>query len=180
VLGISMGAATAILAAADSPRLGAVVADSPYARLRNPVRAAICQRGYPRAVSPVLAWSVCTVASLHLRGGLDPIQVVDRIAPRALLIIHGQADELIPVEDAHALYARAGEPKQLWVVPEVAHARVAEVEPAAYAERVKTFFEQSLLRAGAAVEPTGEPAAAAGAEHGDDVRQRQLTKVDGG
>ena len=147
VLGVSMGAATAILAAADSPRIAAVAADSPFARLRNPVRAAICQRGYPRAVSPMLAWCVCTAASwrLRVRGGLDPIDVVDRVAPRPLLIVHGEADELIPVEDAYALYARAGEPKQLWIVPDVTHARVAEVEPHAYAERITAFFERWLL-----------------------------------
>ena len=147
VLGISMGAAAAILAAAESARIAAVAADSPFARLRSPVGAAICQRGYPRAVSPVLAWSVCTVASwqLRVRRGLDPIDVVHRIAPRPLLIVHGEADALIPVENAYALYARAGEPKELWIVPDVAHARVAEVDAAAYAERVSAFFERWLL-----------------------------------
>jgi uncharacterized protein len=177
VLGISMGAATAILAAAETERIGAIAADSPFARLRNPVRAAICQRGYPRAVSPLLAWSVCAVANLHMKGFADPIEVVDRIAPRPLLIIHGEADTLIPVDNAQALFARAGEPKELWVVPEVAHARVAEVEPAAYAERITRFFERWLL-AGAAFEAGREPGATASAGHGDHVGQRELSEVD--
>jgi len=180
VLGISMGAATAILAAADSPRIGAVAADSPYARLRDPVRAAICQRGYPRAVSPLLAWSVCSVASLHARGALDPIQVVHRIAPRPLLLIHGEADDLIPVDNAHALYAQAGQPKELWVVPEVGHARVAEVEPRAYADRITSFFEASLLVGGGASEAGGQPTAATGAGHRDNISERELGEVNRG
>jgi uncharacterized protein len=175
VLGISMGGATAILAAGENPRIGAVIADSPFARLRSPVRAAICQRGYPRSVSPVLAWTVCTIASwqVKVRGGLDPIDVVHRIAPRPLLIVHGEADELIPVENAYALYRRAGEPKELWVVPGVEHARVPEVQPRAYAERVAAFFERWLL-----VQPGGQPATATGTSHGDDVGQGDLEEVD--
>jgi fermentation-respiration switch protein FrsA (DUF1100 family) len=149
VLGISMGGATAILAAGleERPRIAAVVADSPFARLRSPVLAAICERGYPRAVSPVLAWSVCTIAGWQVRArrALDPIDVVQRIAPRPLLIIHGEADALIPVENAYALYHRAGQPKELWVVPGVEHARVAESDLRAYADRVRTFFERWLL-----------------------------------
>ena len=175
VLGISMGGATAILAAAETSRIAAVVADSPFARLRSPVHAAICRRGYPRAVSPLLTWSVCTIASwqVRVRGGLDPIDVVHRIAPRPLFIIHGEADWLIPVENAHDLYRRAGEPKELWVVPGVDHACVPQAEPRVYSERVAAFFERWLL-----VEPSRQPATTAGARHGHDVGQRQLEEVD--
>ena len=179
VLGISMGGATAILAAAESPRIAAVAADSPFARLRSPVAAAVCQRGYPRAVSPLLAWSICAVANRRVRGGREPLDVVQRLAPRPLLIIHGEADELTPVQNAYALYERAGEPKQLWVVPEVGHARVPEVEPRRYAERVGGFFDRWLLP-GPSVEARREPAAAARTRHGDDVVQRELTEVDRG
>ena len=82
-------------------------------------------------------------------------------------------DALIPVENAYALYQRAGQPKELWVVPGVEHARVAESDLRAYADRVRTFFERWLLQ------PRGQPAAAAGSRHGDDVREGQLQEVDG-
>jgi fermentation-respiration switch protein FrsA (DUF1100 family) len=177
VLGISMGGAAAILAAAEFPQIAAVVADSPFARLRSPVREAICARGYPRQLSPLLAWSVCTVAAQlgSLRGAWhDPIDVVQRIAPRPLLLIHGEADDLIPVDNAYALYRRAGQPCELWIVPEVGHARVAEIEPVAYGSRVLGFFERWL----AASEPGRQPAAATGASHRQDVGDRELYEVD--
>jgi pimeloyl-ACP methyl ester carboxylesterase len=148
LLGMSMGGAAAVLAAADCPEVGAVVADSPFARLRTPVRLSICQRGYPKLLSPTLAWAVCTTSAWLLgtvRGGWpDPMHVVNRIAPRPLLIIHGGADDLIPVQEAEALYRLAGEPKELWVVPGVGHARVAEADPPSYSERVTAFFQRSL------------------------------------
>jgi uncharacterized protein len=145
--GISMGAAASIIAAAECPSVVAVVADSPFARLSSPVGEAICQRGYPRSISPLLAWSVCTTAGWLVPMGrnrrwLDPIDVVHRIAPRPMLFIHGQADELTPVDNSRRLYERAGEPKELWVVPEVAHAGVAAMEPRAYADRTRAFFER--------------------------------------
>jgi uncharacterized protein len=178
VLGISMGGATAILAAGleERPRIGAVVADSAFARLRSPVLAAICERGYPRAVSPVLAWSVCTIAGWQVRArrALDPIDVVDRLAPRPLLIIHGEADVLTPVDNAYALYERAGQPKELWVAPGIEHARVAESDMRTYGDRVRAFFQRWLLESGS------QPAAATGAGHGHDVGQRQLEEVDRG
>ena len=175
VLGVSMGGAAAIHAAAENQRISAVVADSSFARLRGPVFEAICARGYPRRVAGVLAWSVCTVApwlgAPRGRPWRDPLDVVDRIAPRPLLLIHGEADDFVALEQANALFARAAEPKALWIVPEAGHARAAEIDPAAYAQRVRTFFTRALRA-------TGEPTAAAGADHGDDVGDGQLDEVD--
>jgi putative redox protein len=38
---------------------------------------------------------------------------VSAIAPRPLLLVHGDADEVVPYADAEALFALAGEPKEL-------------------------------------------------------------------
>ncbi len=149
VLGISMGAAASILAAAECPPITCVVADSPFARLDTPVRMAVRARGYPRPLVPAIARSIGLVAGWRLGtigGWLDPIDVVDRLTPRPLFLIHGQADDLIPVEETHALWRRAGEPKEMWILPEVGHARAAEVEPRAYAEKVARFFREHLSR----------------------------------
>jgi dipeptidyl aminopeptidase/acylaminoacyl peptidase len=50
-----------------------------------------------------------------------PIKYVDKIAPRPLLIIHGDVDETVPVEHAEKLYARAGNPKEKVIIPGGAH-----------------------------------------------------------
>ncbi|NLA05180.1 MAG: alpha/beta hydrolase [Firmicutes bacterium] len=44
-----------------------------------------------------------------------------KISPRPLLLIHGTADEVVPVEEAHLLYGRAGEPKELSLIEGADH-----------------------------------------------------------
>jgi fermentation-respiration switch protein FrsA (DUF1100 family) len=47
----------------------------------------------------------------------DPVRLVHWIAPRALLLIPGEKDSLIPVKAVRETYERAGEPKGLTVLP---------------------------------------------------------------
>jgi pimeloyl-ACP methyl ester carboxylesterase len=50
-----------------------------------------------------------------------PAAVVDRIAPRPLLLIHGQENRLHSVEESRDLYARAKEPKRLVILDGSGH-----------------------------------------------------------
>lgn len=67
---------------------------------------------------------------LHTRVATDrwdplpesPLQVVGRIAPTPLLLVHGDADAYFPLEHPQALAAAAGEPNELWIVPGFGHA----------------------------------------------------------
>lgn len=151
VLGVSMGGATAILAAAESPLIEVVVADSSFAALRNAVRESARMRGYPGLLLRPWAYLSCRTAAWRLRYPMrlgDPLSVVASVAPRPLLLIHGEQDSLILAENARSLYAAAGEPKELWMLPGVEHARAIEENGDAYRERVLEFFRRWLLRSG--------------------------------
>ncbi len=52
---------------------------------------------------------------------VSPIDYVAGISPRPLLLVHGSRDETVGVSDAHKLYTRAGEPKQLVIVDGAEH-----------------------------------------------------------
>jgi len=52
---------------------------------------------------------------------LSPINYVAKISPRPLLLVHGSRDDTVKVSDAHRLYARAGEPKQIIIVDGAQH-----------------------------------------------------------
>ena len=145
VFGFSMGAAVALLAAATEPRIAAVVADSAFTSGRDVVAHNIRgSLGLPPEMLVVAADEVVRLRHGYRFSQARPIDAVGRIAPRPLLIIHGEGDSMVPVEHAHQLYQRAGEPRDLWIVPGVEHCGGYFLDRPAYCHRVITFFEQYL------------------------------------
>jgi alpha-beta hydrolase superfamily lysophospholipase len=144
VIGYSMGAAVAILVAAADPTIQAVVADSPFASIRD-VLTNVYQR---RRLPPRFLLELSDVINRWRYGyqfeAVRPVDVVADIAPRPLFIIHGSADSLIPVEQGERLYAAAGEPKELWIVENAIHCGAYFLDRPGYVQRVTTFFEEAL------------------------------------
>jgi dienelactone hydrolase len=50
-----------------------------------------------------------------------PQEVVARLAPRPLLIVHAEADDLTPIDEAYALYDAATGPKRMITIPGACH-----------------------------------------------------------
>ena len=59
-------------------------------------------------------------------------------------MIHGEADTYIKPEMAEALFARAREPKDLWLVPRAKHNQALHLAGDEYRRRVLEFFECHL------------------------------------
>jgi uncharacterized protein len=55
----------------------------------------------------------------------SPIEVVHRVAPTPLLIVHGGRDHYFPTDHATALHAATGGHADLWLFPELRHAESA-------------------------------------------------------
>jgi pimeloyl-ACP methyl ester carboxylesterase len=51
----------------------------------------------------------------------SPEALVERIAPRPLLLIHGADDRLVPPDESRGLFARARDPRRLEVMPGMGH-----------------------------------------------------------
>ncbi|MFN8515835.1 MAG: alpha/beta hydrolase [Chloroflexia bacterium] len=145
-LGMSMGAAATVIAAArGAGDRGAVVADSGFTSLESIVvgglRVLYRLPAFPFA--PLIVRFGELLLGARIRE-MRPIDHIGRIAPRPLLIVHGERDRLIPVAEGHALFAAAGESAELWVVPEVGHARAAGKVAEEYVRRVDAFFGAAL------------------------------------
>jgi pimeloyl-ACP methyl ester carboxylesterase len=82
-----------------------------------------------------------------------------RLAPRPLFMVHGEKDSYIGPDIARALFAAAGEPKELWVVPKAKHNRCREVAGAEYSDRVAAFFLANAPRASKATAREAVPKA---------------------
>lgn len=157
-VGFSMGAAVALRHAAAFSGVAAVVAISGpsrwYYRDTAPMRRVhwVIEKPLGRLTGRVLRRT--RIAS-H---GWDPVpepphSAAARIAPIPLLIVHGDADPLFPVEHAQALYAAAGAPKALWIEPGFGHAEAAA--PPGLLARIGTWVAVSAAHHGPPIMPDG-------------------------
>jgi uncharacterized protein len=89
----------------------------------------------------------CYVALRAYGQSLDmpPKNVIGSIAPRAVLIIGGELDPLVPARVARQLFSAAGSPKQLWLVPRAHHTDFAQIAGPEYRDRLTGFFDRTLL-----------------------------------
>jgi pimeloyl-ACP methyl ester carboxylesterase len=148
VIGSSQGATSAIVAAARDQRITAVIAQSTGTNLADMMSANAALRWLPRAAIDLM------VAHFYYRQGADwptirsggvwPIDVIGRISPRPILIIHGEFDEMVPLALAEQIYAAAGEPKQFWEVEGAGHRGLRQHAGDAYAKRIVDFYREYL------------------------------------
>ena len=144
VIGFSLGAASAILAAARSIDIDAVVADSSFADLRTTLARHLANAAHLPA--PLVEYGLFLYGSLS---GTDPASVspetvVTRVGPRPLLFIDGTADDVVSPADSAVLWAAAGSTAQRWEVPGAGHVRSYDADPAAYTARVLRFFADAM------------------------------------
>lgn len=143
VLGVSMGAASSTLAAAEEPAIGALVADSGYAAILPIIRQ---EWGSASHLPGFFLPSTLLMARMmygYDLGTARPVDVIGTIAPRPVLIIHGTADTLIPIANADALQA-ADPAAELWKVEGATHGQSITVAGAAYVQRVAAFFDMHV------------------------------------
>jgi uncharacterized protein len=151
VLGVSLGAGEALLAAAHDHDIAAVVADSAWtdehAQLDRmgslPVGPlAVPALPYEPALVDLLAGARLEVAR--------PIAAIGSIAPRAVMLIHSadDANATTPLAGERALFTAAGAPKEEWIAPSGGHAGALGAHPSEYEAHVLAFFGTYLrLRA---------------------------------
>lgn len=146
VFALSMGAAVTAVAMGDHPEPKCAVLESPFSDFRRVVR----QWAWNHYKIPYFPLIMITLLMLRLRvgesdvSGHSPVSNVARIAPRPLLVIGGDCDALMPVEDVRRVFAAAGEPKQLWILPEATHGKCFEAGGLEYETRVASFFKRHL------------------------------------
>ncbi|MFO0950247.1 MAG: alpha/beta fold hydrolase [Isosphaeraceae bacterium] len=157
VWGRSMGAAIAARAAANDPRIGAVVLEAPYVDLEVTLTRVLRRRRVPLA--GLLAWVVLRRAERLAGVSLArprPIDVAARVHV-PVLVLHGTDDTLIPPEEARRLAAAFPSPAAYLEVPGAGHNSVVEAGGAALLEHVATFLDRSLALT--ARDETGSPRA---------------------
>ena len=152
--GVSMGAAAALMAAADTRDVAAVISDSTFLNFPDVVkhhyylaRSIIRRRwwwfpplpSFPIA-DEVIYWSAWRD---HFRpSDFDLEKVVERINPRPILFIAVEADPRMPPSIARTLYSVASSPqKQIVVLPGNRHGEGFNLANQQYEEAVMQFLK---------------------------------------
>ncbi len=140
--GVSMGAAAALMAAAETPAVQAVISDSTFLSFRNVivhhVRLFFHLPSFPVA-DEIIAWSAW-------RGHFEPSQfdlrkAVRRINPRPILFVAVRHDPRMPPWIAEELYGLATNPqKMIVIVPGYRHGEGFNSGRAPYEAAVQKFL----------------------------------------
>ena len=147
LLGWSLGAATALLAAAEEPAIKAVVSDSSFADVHDLIAQETARATvFPQWVVPVFIPGMKIISRILY--GIDVGAVVPERAAGTLgypiLVIHGEADERVPAEQSVRIHASAAAGSELWLSPGSEHADAVIDAPDEYVERVDAYFRGRL------------------------------------
>ena len=116
VFGQSLGGALGVYALAStgmSHKIRALILDSTFSDYHRIAR--------DKLSSFWLTWPFQYPLSWLISDRYSPVRQIARISPTPVLIVHSQADMIIPVDHARRLFAAAKQPKELWIVPDGAH-----------------------------------------------------------
>ena len=143
--GLSMGGMVAICEAAQNPEIACVVAEASYYSFRRVVsRWAWVHNKVPYfPLMPMILHYIRRNLAVNPEQ-FSPKHNIAKIASRPVFIIHGRYDNLVPAAQAKMLFKRAGEPKEIWLVPGAKHNQCAEVGGFEYKQRLSEFFRKNL------------------------------------
>lgn len=144
--GISMGAATVLLATGDDvpKNVKAVIEDCAYSSFYDELNYQI------KKLFHIPGWLLIPAASfvLRFRAGIaiKDVDVIGAVRKSSVptLFIHGQDDQFIPVSMGEALYQNAACPKQWLAIDDAGHAMSQTVNPHLYWKTVDTFLQETL------------------------------------
>ena len=125
--GQSLGGAALLRALPDlinKERLSGVIEESGFYSYRTIARQRLAQRWF--------TWPVQWLAPLLVSDEYFPEEHIASIAPLPLLVVHGDADMVVPVSHGRKIFDLARDPKEYWEIPGGGHINAFYVNGGAY------------------------------------------------
>src|SRR6476646_5530090 len=118
IAGFRLGGTLAIVVAADDDRVRGIATFAAPASLRTWVREPEWFLEYARrtGVLRTEGYPPDPAAWVRAIANLDPVDASRQLAPRPWLLVHGSADDVVPVDDARLLAEAAGPSAELRIV----------------------------------------------------------------
>jgi pimeloyl-ACP methyl ester carboxylesterase len=178
VWGVSLGGATATLAAAEDRQIAGLICDSSFRSLPDTLRHHIdLFRRFHWSLRLVPSWPTSEIALFWIgrRGGFDPAAVdveaaAGMMGSRPCLFVCNEGDRRMPSQIAFDLQAAAGPQAQVLVVPGESHGGAYREGTAPYQRAVQDLLEQVLAAEEAMAPATAAAATGSSAGLGGAVR----------
>ena len=145
LLGRSAGATASLIAAIDSEKIDAVVADSPFASIKL---ASESYGGYENnplfdLLFPLYGLGANQMLETDIIEKTDLTERIKNLR-KPVFFIHGDGDEVLYPKNTKVLYESKPAEKQLWTPEGVGHVGGFEEREQEYRQRVVNFFDSNL------------------------------------
>lgn len=147
LMGFSTGASASIMAAAESTKVDAVIADSPYADLHSYFLNNLDQW----TDMPAFLFNRTITIGIEITGGIDtsnasPVNALTADNPPNMLLIHAKEDKLIPIVNSIELFqkysALNSSGAEFWQIEGGGHADGYTKNKSEYLKKVFAFLEK--------------------------------------
>jgi fermentation-respiration switch protein FrsA (DUF1100 family) len=136
VFGQSLGGAVATVVSAQDTRVNSAVLEAAFNSYRGMAFDVLGRSAWTWLLYPIAPWFVGTK--------YDPEKWIAKISPRPVLLIHGDADTVVPPWTSERLYERAQEPKRLWIVKDANHLQCRSQAGEDYDKTIADFFRAAF------------------------------------
>ncbi|MBK1643988.1 alpha/beta hydrolase [Thiocapsa imhoffii] len=127
VLGHSVGAGAALFEASRNPHIAALISIAAFAHPSQVTEDAVRRLRLPRVVTMLIIRYVEWLIG-HRFDTIAPVNTIARI-PCPVLLVHGDADRVVPIHDAYHIIARANRPDhRLLEIADADHDSVERIE----------------------------------------------------
>jgi fermentation-respiration switch protein FrsA (DUF1100 family) len=155
LFGVSKGGSTGYIVAAGDKSIRCLATDGAYATYTTVVPymqrwiKIYSDRHLLQRMLPSWFYGLIGVTGLNRvarnRGVTYPsVEKAVRSLRRPIFMIHGEGDTYIKPEMAQALYSRAVDPKEFWLVPKAKHNQAVAIAGDEYQRRIVEFFNKNL------------------------------------
>jgi uncharacterized protein len=144
IFAYSGGTAGAMIAMGEEPDIAAIWLDSPLTEIHQGISDLLERNGYPRFLTPG-GVAMARILSNDVMDAYSPIAATAKIDHRPAFVVHGDADQTLPVEYGYTMAEKLGlSEDQLWIAPDCNHIQAMFKFHEQYEQRLASFFDEAL------------------------------------
>jgi pimeloyl-ACP methyl ester carboxylesterase len=146
IIGDSTGAITTLMIADQLNEIGALIIDSAATNFKPfIIKRLWTEKNVPTFFSPAVFFFTDTVFGTKI-GEVKPIEKLSLVPERKFLYLHGELDDLFPVEESKKLLEASNPESKLIIFPKGNHVETFKSDPELYRKEVLSFLSSELGR----------------------------------